>query len=189
MRRCSSCTRAVELKKRKNFETARVWASYEQLLTYWCMRKTLEEVPVEIKLYVTDNGIELTSPALGGRALDFQLEELQGGSGSRLSLTPETAGRSQEHHAVRVIDCKDCVEVGHKSKEEPGSYFTLSYRWGDTDSSYALRKPFDTLLELPLDSMPQTIMDAFAVVRALGGRFIWIDALCIIRGCSTTTPI
>lgn len=34
---------------------------------------------------------------------------------------------------------------------------------------------------IPLDSLPQNFQDAVVTVRALGLRYLWIDALCIIQ--------
>ncbi|EFX03383.1 heterokaryon incompatibility protein [Grosmannia clavigera kw1407] len=36
-----------------------------------------------------------------------------------------------------------------------------------------------------LDELPPTIQDAVTVTRALGFRYLWVDALCIIQDCAT----
>jgi hypothetical protein len=63
-----------------------------------------------------------------------------------------------------------------------GSYVTLSYCWGGT-VPLQLRRHSQPIFELgiPLESMPRTFSDAIKVVRALGLRYLWIDALCIIQ--------
>ncbi|KAH7031016.1 heterokaryon incompatibility protein-domain-containing protein [Microdochium trichocladiopsis] len=83
--------------------------------------------------------------------------------------------------SVVIIDCADWLANDLASPADLRDYCTLSYRWGQTTHDYVLKTPFDVLLEMPLASMPQTFKDAFAVVRALGIRFLWIDALCIVQ--------
>jgi hypothetical protein len=38
------------------------------------------------------------------------------------------------------------------------------------------------LAEVPMEKVPQTVADSIRVCRALGIRFLWVDALCIIQG-------
>src|SRR5690349_12172702 len=71
------------------------------------------------------------------------------------------------------------LEVSHGRK---GRYVALSYCWGTTT-------PFtttaDTLPErlqgIRLGSLPKTLHDAIVVTRALGVKYLWIDALCILQ--------
>jgi hypothetical protein len=84
----------------------------------------------------------------------------------------------------RVIDVADpgnCFLFENLGERD--NYLTLSYCWGQgerlltTISSYEIfrrRLPSD-------DQIPLTFRDAFTVTRALGHRYIWIDALCIIQ--------
>ncbi|EPE31279.1 hypothetical protein GLAREA_12582 [Glarea lozoyensis ATCC 20868] len=63
-----------------------------------------------------------------------------------------------------------------------GNYYALSYCWGKP-------QPFSTKSDivekysesLPIDALPQSILDAMEVTRQLGVRFLWIDSLCIIQ--------
>ncbi|KAI0851665.1 heterokaryon incompatibility protein-domain-containing protein [Daldinia vernicosa] len=62
-------------------------------------------------------------------------------------------------------------------------YATLSYCWG---SGLTLKTTKETKDEhskvgIVVHSMPQTFQDAIEVVRKLGIRYLWIDALCIIQ--------
>lgn len=238
MRRCSSRTEEIQLKKRERYHIARVWASYEQLveesascdfcalchhyLRNSCTQWSLEQTPGQVRLTITSDNIQLTSPAFPG-ALNLRIQELHGGSQREvcqykprylefarnwlrqcqtqhhrecwgtpplndhctqvnvLSGPPRRLIDLSECETVRVIDCKDWIEAGLCPLSSLQEYVTLSYRWGNTDPSYALRKPFKTLLELPVDSMPRTLTDAFTVARALGCRYIWVDALCIVQ--------
>ncbi|KAF1920435.1 heterokaryon incompatibility, partial [Ampelomyces quisqualis] len=60
-------------------------------------------------------------------------------------------------------------------------YCTLSYQWGSASHSCVLSDSFEILLEMAFETMPQTFKDAVIVARALGVRFLWIDALCIVQ--------
>ncbi|PWY73546.1 HET-domain-containing protein [Aspergillus eucalypticola CBS 122712] len=65
-------------------------------------------------------------------------------------------------------------------------YATLSYSWGSIDQAKRqLKTVSDTHVEhlssIKLGKIPQTIADAIQLCRALGIRFLWVDALCIIQ--------
>jgi hypothetical protein len=62
-------------------------------------------------------------------------------------------------------------------------YLCLSYCWGKgnvaartTPRNYAARR-----CSIPYQTLPKTIRDAIDVVRALGERYLWVDAICIIQ--------
>ncbi|KAM0350722.1 hypothetical protein ACHAPU_003217 [Fusarium lateritium] len=70
-------------------------------------------------------------------------------------------------------------------------YVALSYVWGSSEKAKRLRsekqltrdnthrlRGFKGLEEMPI---PQTIKDAMVVVRDVGERFLWVDALCIVQ--------
>ncbi|ROV99831.1 hypothetical protein VSDG_03065 [Cytospora chrysosperma] len=63
-------------------------------------------------------------------------------------------------------------------------YFALSYTWGQVDMFMTLKENLEerqhpqALSKVPF---PKTIGDAMAVVRSLGLRFLWIDAVCIVQ--------
>ncbi|KAI0902662.1 heterokaryon incompatibility protein-domain-containing protein [Ustulina deusta] len=79
---------------------------------------------------------------------------------------------------IDVIE--DCL-VSATSREK---YFALSYVWGQVDmakttkSNYLARLKPSALLTI---SFPRTIMDAMRLVRSVGGRFLWVDAICIVQ--------
>ncbi|KAM0265672.1 hypothetical protein ACHAQJ_000106 [Trichoderma viride] len=67
--------------------------------------------------------------------------------------------------------------------EKPQPYLSLSYCWGSkapsltaTKSNYAHLKT-----SISYDAMPKAYQDTVRVARALGVKYIWIDALCIIQ--------
>ena len=72
-----------------------------------------------------------------------------------------------------------------QTRESPQSelvYATLSHCWGPTLHVRTLRDNKDSFgRELPVDSFPQTYLDALMIVRALNVPYLWIDSLCIVQ--------
>jgi hypothetical protein len=66
-------------------------------------------------------------------------------------------------------------------------YFALSHRWGfptktEKEQFCTTRENYRRRLEgFSIDDLPKTFKDAVQVTRALGKRYLWIDALCIIQ--------
>jgi hypothetical protein len=84
---------------------------------------------------------------------------------------------------LRVIDVeKACIVLCPCS----APYIALSYQWG-MDQKLKLRKENIHLLEtegyldIPEGQPAQTIQDALFTVKALGYRYAWVDALCIVQ--------
>lgn len=83
-----------------------------------------------------------------------------------------------------VIDTADnCLVAGHTAEE----YVTLSYRWGSTTNHQttsrllqSLQKP-GALSESSRLDMPPTIRHAMRLIQALGERYLWADAICIVQ--------
>lgn len=66
---------------------------------------------------------------------------------------------------------------------QPGSWAALSYCWGG-HSTFILNKETSESLfsgQTPFDRFPRTLRDAITITRALGLRFLWIDALSIMQ--------
>jgi hypothetical protein len=84
---------------------------------------------------------------------------------------------------LRVIDVeKGCVV----ELEYPIRYTCLSYVWGGAiqtlytaETKERYEKPGG--LFQPELKLPQTISDAMEVTRAIGLRYLWVDALCILQ--------
>ncbi|KAK8257824.1 heterokaryon incompatibility protein-domain-containing protein [Phyllosticta capitalensis] len=82
---------------------------------------------------------------------------------------------------VRLVQGSQIVS-GDSDNRQP-TYATLSYCWGDslplrtTENTKAAHEQMGILVH----HMPQTFRDAIHVVRKLGIRYLWIDALCIIQ--------
>lgn len=65
---------------------------------------------------------------------------------------------------------------------EYGEYAALSYCWGGPQLVLTLKKNLVSMTNgLPVDKLPQTILDAIRVTRNLNIKYLWIDALCIIQ--------
>lgn len=75
----------------------------------------------------------------------------------------------------------------HITAEHPvqtGRYLALSYRWGQTnDRARTVASNIDSRKRhINISELSKTITDAILVTRALGERFLWVDAVCIIQG-------
>ncbi|KAL9004191.1 MAG: hypothetical protein Q9188_002984 [Gyalolechia gomerana] len=75
---------------------------------------------------------------------------------------------------------------------EIAPYVALSHCWGRPPQSAVPRNArtvstnFQNMLAgIPIDSVPRNFQDAIQTVRALGLRYLWIDALCIIQDSVT----
>lgn len=71
---------------------------------------------------------------------------------------------------------------------ESPPYVILSHCWGKPAKSQVPRNARtlsgnlqDMQSAIPLSTLPQNFQDATATVRALGLRYLWIDALCIVQ--------
>ncbi|KAK0620808.1 heterokaryon incompatibility protein-domain-containing protein, partial [Immersiella caudata] len=68
-------------------------------------------------------------------------------------------------------------------------YVALSYVWGAAKVYKAYKADFQprpdgaSFLDLGAvaDQIPQTVLDAIEVVKMLGARYLWVDALCIAQ--------
>ncbi len=87
------------------------------------------------------------------------------------------------------------VETG---QIEPGCmglrYCALSYVWGRSTAEFvaamqscgsSVFRPHPASKYLDMDTLPQTIKDAMSVVRHIGERHLWCDALCIDQSDAT----
>lgn len=61
-------------------------------------------------------------------------------------------------------------------------FVALSYCWGLTGNLQTLKAPLSRMKEsIPTDALPLTIKQTFEIVEALGFRYLWVDALCIVQ--------
>ena len=62
-------------------------------------------------------------------------------------------------------------------------YVALSYCWGSLPFLTTTTSNIENMKKgIPINKLPATIRDAIIITRAIGVRYIWIDALCILQG-------
>lgn len=97
-----------------------------------------------------------------------------------------------EGHPARLIDLEPLLPFNEDSKDAQiipyqlanSGYATLSYCWGTTmppGSATTQDNIEKRSKRLEASSLPQTLRDSFRVIRQLGIRYLWVDALCIIQ--------
>ncbi|KAI2620888.1 HET-domain-containing protein [Hypomontagnella submonticulosa] len=70
----------------------------------------------------------------------------------------------------------------YESKGEKAPYVTLSHCWGGAIPSVTTETNMMARTKaMNIDHLPQNFKDAIQVTRALGMRYLWIDALCIVQ--------
>ncbi|XHG09763.1 hypothetical protein AWENTII_012804 [Aspergillus wentii] len=86
-----------------------------------------------------------------------------------------------------LIDVKEegIVERVVTGKQEV-EYIALSYVWGQVEVLQTVSSNLATLqrhgaLDSGNTSIPQVVIDSMALVEAIGTRYLWVDALCIIQ--------
>lgn len=90
----------------------------------------------------------------------------------RTDRTPTRLLELLDHDGLRLVE--------NLSPAQP--YVTLSHRWGDDTASQTKRGNLKSRLHsLPSSQLTPTMRDSIKVVRNLGYRFLWIDALCIVQ--------
>ncbi|PBK87531.1 HET-domain-containing protein [Armillaria gallica] len=87
---------------------------------------------------------------------------------------------------TRVIDCKDPSRPRlFISDGIEDHYVALSYVWGaaleDLPHCTTTQNLQSYIVEIPLNDIPLTIMDAITVTRTLGLQYLWVDSLCILQ--------
>ncbi|CAM1509603.1 Fc.00g033420.m01.CDS01 [Cosmosporella sp. VM-42] len=62
------------------------------------------------------------------------------------------------------------------------AFAALSYCWGTSGNLTTVKSNLQSHIDgIALDKFPQTLADAVRICRALGLRYLWIDALCILQ--------
>lgn len=97
---------------------------------------------------------------------------------------PSGADFFEEHTSnFRVLDLEArCI----KRVALHARYVTLSYVWGQIPMFQLQRGNIKALetpggLDLVLSGLPRTVQDAVDLVKSIGERYLWIDALCLIQ--------
>ena len=121
----------------------------------------------------------------GGQQVDFKLmrrwlKDCDHNHGPSCNH-PRPGNRIKAEIDLIFIDVvKECLVFGSSSDE----YLVLSYTWGKTDMCMTLldnfydRRQPKALASVPF---PKSIRDAMSLVRSLGERLLWIDAICIVQ--------
>lgn len=99
---------------------------------------------------------------------------------------------SSQHPAYQQLDAKlptrlidinpgnDTFRIVETQDGSAGRYVALSYCWGS--SKFSTLTTDNTMLDwTSLSSIPKSIVDAVLITKALGLRYLWVDALCIIQ--------
>ena len=80
------------------------------------------------------------------------------------------------------------------SGDQKYRYFALSYVWGNMVTFQTLKSNLpdleddDSILRIK-NKLPQVINDAMSLVSTLGERFLWVDALCIVKTMRETSKL
>ena len=86
---------------------------------------------------------------------------------------------------LRVVDVQDyCIKSVTESTN--CRYIALSYVWGRAKMVKLLYSNMESLMRKNgllevVSALPQTITDAIEVVKGMGERYLWTDALCILQ--------
>ncbi|KAI0459505.1 heterokaryon incompatibility protein-domain-containing protein [Xylaria acuta] len=86
-----------------------------------------------------------------------------------------------EDMTMLFIDVIENCLVSATSREK---YFALSYVWGQVDMAKTTKSNYLARLRpsaLSTISFPATIRDAMRLVKSVGGRFLWVDAICLVQ--------
>ena len=109
----------------------------------------------------------MKSPKAGTEYLPSRLLDVNSGSDGR----------------VRLATNKD---VKLKRGRQPVRYMALSYCWGSEQQAEQQLKTTSSSLRrhlnrISISKLPKTVADAVQLCKALGIRYLWVDALCIIQ--------
>lgn len=92
-----------------------------------------------------------------------------------------------EQHEPRLVVSRMHPPFLLKNEGWNSRYIALSYCWGSrTEAEQQLKTTTDSfkshMQRIPIEALPQTLLDALSVCRALGVPYLWVDVLCIIQG-------
>ncbi|KAI1764625.1 HET-domain-containing protein [Hypoxylon sp. FL1150] len=95
-------------------------------------------------------------------------------------------GKSESELPTRVLELGEgegaLIRLYEPADGEKGVYASLSHCWGGTINSVTTRANKAARKDtMSFDDLPQNFQDAIHVTQALGIRYLWIDALCIIQ--------
>ncbi|KAH7165240.1 heterokaryon incompatibility protein-domain-containing protein [Dactylonectria macrodidyma] len=87
---------------------------------------------------------------------------------------------------ARLIEIRATIDTARlisvASLGQAPEFVALSYCWGLTGNLQTLSSTLAQMEEcIPISALPLTVKQAFEMVIALGFRYLWVDALCIIQ--------
>ncbi|PSN64020.1 HET-domain-containing protein [Corynespora cassiicola Philippines] len=165
----------------------------DELTRDWVMPSifALKHLPQEESDLKAGKSLEKTIPDHRGRLVDCRkidwglINQWDSACSHHAGLTPgkelNPNLRSNFRDRLRVIDIEQACVIACPPN---ASYVALSYQWG-SDQKLKLKKANISMLETPgYFSTPEgeparTIRDSMIVVKRLGYRYLWVDALCI----------
>jgi len=98
------------------------------------------------------------------------------------------AKKNSLFHPKRLIEISENGQIRLIEPKDSCPYVALSYCWGTRREAW-LRTLKSNIVQhrqsIDKELLPQGLFDAILLAKALGFRFIWIDALCIIQDDDT----
>ncbi len=95
------------------------------------------------------------------------------------SSTPQLPTRILD---VAPLTDPSLVSLHLSRKDEHEQYLILSYRWGAGNHTLLTMESLQALQDgIALEDLPATLQDAVKITRAMGIKFLWVDALCIVQ--------
>lgn len=99
------------------------------------------------------------------------------------SLSSQKAHRPLPTRVIDVQSPTDSEIKLVKTGNQNGTYLILSYCWGQGNNRAKTTRKTQLSRQsaILLSSLPKTIRDAVTLTRALGVRYLWVDAICIVQ--------
>lgn len=89
--------------------------------------------------------------------------------------------RAKNQMPMNFIDVSAECLVARTSHER---FYALSYVWGQVEMCKTMKDNYEARQvpgALSTVQFPKTIRDAISLVRSLGGRYLWVDAVCLVQ--------
>ncbi|KAI0628563.1 heterokaryon incompatibility protein-domain-containing protein [Trametes polyzona] len=146
-------------------------------------------VTAETPLHLSLRYLPLLTDVRSARVFDLvkaELNQCTHGEVVHEGCRVETPVPSSGTFPTRLVDCSNADRP--RLVETNGArplYVALSYVWGPASAQPCRTTMANvdeyTLHGLDSKTLPQTILDAILVTRALGFQYLWLDMLCIIQ--------
>lgn len=125
--------------------------------------------------------------------IDPWIQDCDAGDGPHEHCRPHQVAEGPVVLPTRLIDVGKTIDspvrlvaiddnVPDDAAEDP-RYTILSYCWGNSNEPAKTTRAnlHERQDEIDTRSLPRTIQDAIKLTRAMGIRYLWVDALCIIQ--------